>query len=67
MGAALFVKIMFVVAGLLAVLAGVFNWDLFFKSLNTAFLVRLMVLKLARLFYVVIGMALLAMAFWIIR
>lgn len=67
MGAALFVKIMFVVAGFLAVLAGVFNWDWFFKSRNTAFLVRLMGLKLARLFYVVIGMALLAMAFWIIR
>ena len=41
----------FVVVGLLAILASLFNWDWFFRSQNTQFIVQNVGRKQARLFY----------------
>ena len=46
----------FVVVGLLAILASLFNWDWFFKAQNTQAIVRNVGLKRARLYYAFLGL-----------
>ena len=57
----------FVVVGLLAILASIFNWDWFFKSQNTQFIVHNVGRKQARMFYALLGLLMIATAvyfFW---
>ena len=57
----------FVVVGLLAILASLFNWDWFFRSQNTQFIVQNVGRKQARLFYALLGVLMIATAiyfFW---
>ena len=52
----------FVVVGLLAILASLFNWDWFFQSQNMQSIVRNVGRKRARLFYALLGVLMIATA-----
>ena len=52
----------FVVVGLLAILASLFNWDWFFQSQNTQAIVRNVGRDRARLFYAVLGVLMIGTA-----
>lgn len=52
----------FVVVGLLAVLASLFNWDWFFNAQNSQFIVHNVGRKQARLFYALLGLLMIATA-----
>ena len=57
----------FVVVGLLAILASLFNWDWFFKAQNMQVIVRNVGRQRARLFYALLGILMIATAiyfFW---
>lgn len=50
----------FVLVGLLAILAALFNWDWFFTAHNTQFVVNNVGRSRARLFYAVLGLLMIA-------
>ena len=52
----------FVVVGLLAILASLFNWDWFFKAQNTQAIVRNVGRNHARLFYAFLGLLMIGTA-----
>lgn len=52
----------FAVVGLLAIGASIFNWDWFFLSQNTRFIVSNVGRKQARLFYALLGILMIATA-----
>ena len=52
----------FAVVGLLAIGASIFNWDWFFQSQNTRFIVSNVGRKRARLFYALLGILMIATA-----
>lgn len=54
----------FVMVGLLAILASLFNWDWFFKAQNTQFIVHNVGRRQARLFYALLGMLMIATAIY---
>ena len=54
------IQSVFVLVGLMAVLAAVFNWDWFFTANNTRFIVENVSRVRARLFYAVIGLFMIA-------
>ncbi len=54
------IQSVFVLVGLMAVLAAVFNWDWFFTANNTRFIVENVGRVRARLFYTVIGLFMIA-------
>lgn len=57
-----FMQGIFVVVGLLAVLASLFNWDWFFNAQNSQFIVHNVGRKQARLFYALLGLLMIATA-----
>ena len=62
MGMHYFIQGIFVVVGLLAILASLFNWDWFFRSQNSQFIVQNVGRKRARLFYALLGLLMIATA-----
>ena len=52
----------FAVVGLLAIGASIFNWDWFFQSQNTRFIISNVGRKQARLFYALLGILMIATA-----
>ena len=52
----------FMVVGLLAIIASLFNWDWFFQSQNTRYIVQNVGRKRARLFYALLGLLMIATA-----
>ncbi len=52
----------FVLAGILSLLAALFDWDWFFTARNAQFIVRNVGRKQARWFYGVLGIILISMA-----
>lgn len=54
------IQSLFVLVGLLALLAALFNWDWFFTAQNTRFIVANAGRKRARLFYAAIGVLMIA-------
>lgn len=52
----------FVIVGLLAIGAAIFDWDWFFQAQNTQFIVKNVGRKRARLFYAVLGILMIATA-----
>ena len=62
MGMHYFIQGIFAVVGLLAILASAFNWDWFFKSQNTRYIVSNVGRKRARLFYALLGLLMIATA-----
>ena len=52
----------FVVAGIISLLAAVFDWEWFFPARNTQFAVKSVGRKRARLFYGVLGIILIGMS-----
>ena len=57
-----FIQGIFTVVGLIAILASLFNWDWFFKSQNTRYIVSNVGRKRARLFYALLGLLMIATA-----
>lgn len=53
-----FVQILFAAAGIIALLAALFNWNWFFTAQNTQMLVRSVGRSKARLFYGILGIIL---------
>ena len=64
MGMHYFIPVIFAVVGLLAILASAFNWDWFFKSQNTQYIVSNVGRKRARLFYALLGLLMIATAIY---
>ena len=60
MGVHYVIQALFVLVGLLALLAALFNWDWFFTAQNTRFIVVNAGRRRARLFYAAIGMLMIA-------
>ena len=54
----------FVLVGLIATLASLFNWDWFFQSQNTQFIVKNVGRKQARIFYALLGTLMIATAIY---
>ena len=50
----------FVLVGLLAILASLLNWEWFFTALNTQFIVHNVGRQRARLFYALLGLMMIA-------
>lgn len=57
-----FIQGIFVIVGLLAILASLFNWNWFFTAQNTQFIVRNVGRGRARLFYALLGILMIATA-----
>ncbi len=64
MGMHYFIQGIFAVVGLLAILASAFNWDWFFKSQNTRYIVSNVGRIRARLFYALLGLLMIATAIY---
>ena len=64
MGMHYFIQGIFAVVGLLSILASAFNWDWFFKSQNTRYIVSNVGRKRARLFYALLGLLMIATAIY---
>ncbi|MBQ3608804.1 MAG: immunity 17 family protein [Bacteroidaceae bacterium] len=64
MGMHYFIQGIFAVVGLLAILASAFNWDWFFKSQNTRYIVSNVGRKRARLFYALLGLLMIVTAIY---
>jgi dolichyl-phosphate-mannose--protein O-mannosyl transferase len=62
MGMHYLIQGIFMVVGLLAILASLFNWDWFFQSQNMQSIVRNVGRKRARLFYALLGVLMIATA-----
>lgn len=62
MGMHYLIQGIFVMVGLLAILASLFNWDWFFRSQNSQFIVQNVGRKRARLFYALLGLLMIATA-----
>ncbi len=54
------IQAIFVIVGLLALLASIFNWDWFFTARNAQFIVANAGRKRARLFYAALGCLMIA-------
>ena len=64
MGMHYLIQGIFVVVGLLAIFASILNWDWFFQSQNTRFIVSNVGRKQARLFYALLGVLMIATAIY---
>lgn len=60
MGMHYLIQGIFALVGLLAIGASLFNWDWFFQSQNTRFIVNNVGRKRARLFYALLGLLMVA-------
>lgn len=60
MGMHYFIQGIFVLVGLLSVLAALFNWNWFFTAHNAQFIVSNVGRQRARLFYAVLGLLMIA-------
>ena len=60
MGVHYFIQALFVLVGLLSLLAAICNWSWFFTAKNTQFIVRNVGRKQARWFYALIGFLMIA-------
>ena len=67
MGMHYLIQGIFAVVGLLAILASLFNWNWFFNSQNTQFIVKNVGRKQARLFYALLGILMIATAIYFYR
>ena len=64
MGMHYLIQGIFAIVGLLVILASIFNWDWFFQSQNTQFIVKNVGRKQARLFYALLGLLMIATAIY---
>lgn len=64
MGMHYLIQGIFALVGSLIVLASLFNWDWFFRSQNTQFIVKNVGRKQARLFYAALGILMIATAIY---
>lgn len=65
--ATIFICIMFFAAGMLSLLAAIFNWDWFFNSSNAKLLTGTFNRVVARIIYAIIGCAVLGMDYVIVQ
>ena len=59
--ATIFICVVFFVAGMLSILASVFNWHWFFESSNARMLTGKMTRRMARVLYAALGIAIIYM------
>ena len=59
--ATIFICVVFFVAGMLSILASVFNWHWFFESANARMLTGKMTRRMARVLYAALGIAIIYM------
>ena len=64
MGMHYLIQGIFAIVGLLAIGASLFNWNWFFQSQNTRFIVQNVGRKRARLFYAALGLLMIATAIY---
>ena len=64
MGMHYLIQGIFALIGILAVLASIFNWNWFFQSQNSQFIVKNVGQKQARLFYAFLGILMIATAIY---
>jgi uncharacterized membrane protein YwzB len=64
MGMHYLIQGIFALIGILAVLASIFNWNWFFQSQNSQFIVKNVGRKQARLFYAFLGILMIATAIY---
>ena len=64
MGMHYLIQGIFAFIGILAILAAIFNWDWFFQSQNSQFIVKNVGRKQARLFYALLGILMIATAIY---
>lgn len=64
MGMHYLIQGIFTLVGSLVVLASLFNWDWFFRSQNTQFIVKNVGRKQARIFYALLGILMIATAIY---
>ena len=64
MGMHYLIQAIFVLVGLLSVLAALFNWEWFFTAHNTQFIVSNAGRQRARLFYAILGLLMIAQRFY---
>ena len=64
MGMHYLIQGIFAIVGLLAIGASLFNWDWFFQSQNSQFIVKNVGRKQARLFYALLGILMIATAIY---
>ncbi len=62
--ATLVLVVLFTVCGVFSIAAGIAGWDWFFNSVNVRILTGKLRRPLARLLYIVLGLAILAMAIY---
>lgn len=56
------IQFIFIVAGIVSILAAIFNWEWFFTAQNTQAIVRNVGRQRARLFYGILGFILISMS-----
>lgn len=66
MGAPLFTALLFAAAGAVSLLAALMGWPWFFRAAQSAWLLRRLGMRGARLAYGAAGLLLLAMAAWLL-
>lgn len=62
-GTDIFVFILFIVIGALALFAAIFNWNWFFNTYNASFITKYIKRKGARIFYGIVGLLIIGVAF----
>lgn len=54
------IQSVFVLVGILSLMASVFNWEWFFTAQNSQFIVRTLGRNKSRIFYAILGLAMIA-------
>lgn len=54
------IQSVFVLVGILSLMASVFNWEWFFTAQNSQFIVRALGRNKSRIFYAILGLAMIA-------
>lgn len=66
MVAQIIIKVIFITAGIISTLAGLFNWKWFFKAANSKLLVNSIGYNTTRILYILTGAVMLGIAFFVI-
>ena len=54
------IQSVFVLLGILSVMASIFNWDWFFTAQNSQFIIKMLGRNKSRIFYAILGLAMIA-------
>lgn len=54
------IQSVFVLLGILSVMASIFNWEWFFTAQNSQFIIKMLGRNKSRIFYAILGLAMIA-------